>query len=504
MRSEVVRLYEEVVKSAQQVRYLGASLGLLAWDQETYMPKGSVQRRAKQVATLSALIHKINVEELYPKVEQLIDKDLGDEIKNRNIRMLYRALSKQVKLPESFVVTFARTTTEAQCAWEKAKKENNFPLFAPYLEKIVELNREKAEIYGYEDTPYDALLDLFEPDARSRQLDKLFAELKIEIKSLFEAIQQSEQIDDSFLYRYYDKQKQMLFCTHLAKNLQFDLEQGRIDTSVHPFTMGIAPEDVRITTRINEEDITMSVFSTVHEVGHALYEQGLNREHFGLPIAEPCSLGIHESQSRLWENNIARSKAFWEFYFPILHSYFPEVLNDITPEQMYRAVNKVIPNLIRISSDELTYHFHIILRYELERALIEGELKVKELPEAWNAKVKEYLGLDVPSDSQGVLQDIHWSHGTIGYFPTYSLGSFYAAQFLHYASLELGDLDDYIREGNFAPIHQWLKENVYRYGALYTPEELCVKICGEPLNVRYFLQYISKKLSDVYQLTFHY
>jgi carboxypeptidase Taq len=496
-------LYNEFVKVSEKAANLRAAMSLLAWDQETYMKTGSVHRRAKQMADLASFHHQILQLELFPLLEALMEQDFDDPIKKRNIEQSYRVVAKEVLLPENFVKAWAETTSEAQCAWQIAKANSHYPTFEPLLRKTVELARKKADYFGYKDSPYDALLDDYEPGLTKKQVQAFFEKIKVPLLAILQHIQNEQpEIDDHFLFVHYPGEKQLLFSHHLLSNLGFDSDRGRLDTSVHPFTIGLAPEDVRITTRVDENDITMSIYSTIHECGHALYEQGLNPKLYGLPISEPCSLSIHESQSRLWENNIGRSFAFWDFYFPILRSYFPQQLANVSSEQMFKAVNKVKPGLIRISADEVTYHFHIMLRFELESALIEGELSTKDLPTAWNEKIAAYLHLEVPDDAHGVLQDIHWSHGDFGYFPTYSLGSFYAAQFYYAMEKKIGSIERHLAEGNFKPILEWLQTNIFRYGRLYNSEELCMKATGEPLDVSYFLQYIISKLNRVYEMNY--
>ncbi len=490
--------YLQVKRTAERIANLSAASALLSWDQETYMKKGSAARRGNQLATLGGIIHSLKTKELYPLVKETAEFTFNEEIKQRNIQRLKENLEKSTKLPQEFVEYFSRLQSEAFCAWEKAKTEDDFSLFQPYLEKIVEAVRKKAEYFGYKNHPYDALLDYFEPKLTTTRVEQLFSGLKPKLRKLLDKIEQAKQVDDEFVFNYYSHEKQFLFSQHLMKGLGFDTERGRLDESMHPFSTGLAPEDVRITTNVYETDLIMAITSTIHEVGHGLYEQGLNPNEYGMPAGEAASYAIHESQSRLWENNIGRSKAFWEFYFPILQSYFPDELENITTEQFFKAINKVQPNLIRIASDELTYHFHIILRFEIEKALVEGSIQVKDLPEIWNAKIKEYLGLDVPNNAKGVLQDVHWSHGYLGYFPSYSIGSFYSAQFLHYAEQELGSIDELVRKGEFKTLLHWLQNNIFVHGALYYPEELCVKVCGEPLNTDYFLKYMDKKMSQVY------
>jgi len=338
---------------------------------------------------------------------------------------------------------------------------------------------------------------------RASQIKAVFEPFKAELRGLLDQIKDCPQVPDAFLNQPIAPQTQLSFTEIVLKAMGFSFDHGRQDISAHPFSLAVDPQDVRITTRVDEHDIREALYSSVHEGGHALYEQGLSVEHIGLPVSEACSLSIHESQSRLWENNIARSLPFWEHFFPTLASMYPDQLIGKTPVDLFKAVNLVTPGLIRISTDELSYHFHIILRTELEDALINRQLKVADLPAAWNEKVKNYLGLDVPNDAQGVLQDIHWSHGSFGYFPTYSLGSFYAAQFVDAAKHAIPGLDSDIRKGEFGQLKSWLNQEIHAQGRLYSSEELCTRVTGKPLDVQHFIRYAKAKYSQVYgiQLT---
>ncbi|MCL4109101.1 UNVERIFIED_CONTAM: hypothetical protein GTU68_031013 [Idotea baltica] len=344
------------------------------------------------------------------------------------------------------------------------------------------------------------MLNLYEPDLKSSTVQKVFDGFKGDLLDLLKAIAQQEQVDESFLLQPLHTDHQLAYGAMIAEAIGYDFDRGRLDVSPHPFSVGMSPSDTRITTMIQSDDIREMLFSTIHEVGHAMYEQGLPEEHLGWPQGSYCSLSIHESQSRLWENNVARSLPFWEQFFGKLRVLYPNLLIGNTPEDAFKAVNRVQPNLIRISSDELTYHFHVLLRFELELALINGELSVKDLPDAWNAKIKDYLDLDVPSAQKGVLQDIHWSHGSFGYFPTYSLGSFYAAQFMNQAKQDIDGLEAGFAKGEFAPLKTWLNENIHQHGKLYNAEELCKRVTGETLNVSHFTAYAREKFGRVYGL----
>ncbi|MCS6905415.1 MAG: carboxypeptidase M32 [Bacteroidia bacterium] len=478
---------------------LEAAINLLQWDQEVNNIKGSLARRASQLGTLSAIKQHKLINETYPLVQKLCDAPNLSTFEQKNIEQDLKDLKKITRLSVEFAAQLAEACSWAQSVWEEAKKESNFKIFEEPLEKLLNLKRQEAEYYGYDTEPYDALLDIYEPGAQAKQIAELFSSLIPPIKDLLSHIQKkTKPAEDILINQIFPKEKQWALGIDTLKHLGFNFEKGHVGVSSHPFSIAISMEDVRITTRIDENNLHLMLYSTIHECGHALYEQGLPPEYYGLPVAQACSLSIHESQSRLWENNIGRSLAFCEFLFPQLVAYFPDALQNYTAYHFYQSVNRVEPSLIRILADELTYHLHIALRFELERSLINGQLKVKELPEAWNQLIKEYLGLEVPNDAQGVLQDIHWSLGSFGYFPTYSLGSLYAAQFYNTLQKQIPNLQEDIKQGKFESIHQWLQENIYSKGRLYTSEEICQAATGEKLNPQHFIDYLKNKLETIY------
>lgn len=492
--------YQTLQTEAAILADLDAALAIMSWDQEVNMPAGSAGRRATQMATLAGMRHARMLERLVPLLDKARMQAGLAEQQQLNLQQLQWALNRLTRLPEAFVQQLTETTSRAQHAWEDAKRNANFQTFLPHLEKIVALKKQEADYYGYEGSPYNALLDGFDAGANTRDLDALFADLKPRLQTLVDAAAAAPQVDDTFLRTPIGREAQWNFTLHVLKDLGYDFNHGRQDFSTHPFSISFGMEDVRITTKYTETDVQDMLYSTIHECGHALYEQGLPPESYGLPAAEACSLSIHESQSRIWENNIGRSQAFWEHYFDAFAQLFPDKLKGKTPADVFRAVNKVEPSLIRISADEVTYHFHVMLRYELEKELMEGRLAPRNVPQAWNAKIKAYLQLDVPNDAQGCLQDVHWSHGSLGYFPTYSLGSLYAAQLEAAAHQNMPDLHGHLSSGNFAPLRNWLARNVYQNGRLYTSTQLCTRITGAPLSAHHFVQYITAKLKLVYGL----
>jgi carboxypeptidase Taq len=385
-------------------------------------------------------------------------------------------------------------------SWIEARKQNSFPLFENELEALVQLKRQETEILGYEKHSYNALLNEFEKGSTVDLLDKTFSALLPPVKELLDRITKKAPVDNSFLKQHYPKQDQWNWGMHLIKELNFDFEAGRQDLSEHPFTINFSSTDVRVTTRVDENNFSSMTWSCIHETGHALYEQGLPASQYGLPLGEAASLSMHESQSRLWENNVGRSLGFWKHYFPQLQQHFPSQLGKVSVDGFYKGINKIEPSLIRTEADELTYHFHVFIRYELEKKLIEGAINTNDIPAFWNEQYKKYLGINVPDDKQGCLQDIHWSHGSFGYFPTYSLGSFYAAQFYSFAKSSLSGLETEIQNGNSLNLLKWLRENIHRHGRKYTSEELCSKITGKGLDIQYFMDHLLQKYTMIYNL----
>jgi carboxypeptidase Taq len=387
---------------------------------------------------------------------------------------------------------------KAYHAWIEARQKNSFSIYEKDLHALVELKKEEADILGYSEHPYNAHLNEFEKGCTVALLDGIFPDLISELRDLLTGIRSKPQVDDAFLFQSFPKAQQWEWGMYLIKELNFDTSAGRQDISEHPFSTSFNSNDVRITTRIDENDFGNMTWSCIHEVGHALYEQGLPLEQYGLPLGEACSYSIHESQSRLWENNIGRSKIFWEHYFPILKKWFPDQLEHVDVDRFYKGINKVQPSLIRTEADEISYHIHVYIRYQLEKKLIEGSLSTHDIPHFWNTAYKEYMGVEVPDDKRGCLQDVHWSHGSFGYFPSYSLGSFYAAQFFACAETEIENLNENTGKGDFTALLQWLRTKVHAQGRKYTSEELCMQITGKPLQISHFIDYAIKKYGLIY------
>jgi len=496
-------LYNEYVQLSQKAADLNNASAVLGWDQEVYMPPKGADFRARQLATLASMAHEIATG---PRMGRLL-KDLSQaealtDIERANVQRSSEDYEKNSKLPSDFVEALSRQTSECFNAWLEARRLNDFNIFAPSLANMVELKRRQATLFGYEAHPYDALLDEYEKGITVATLDNVFAGIKRELPPILDKIRSATQVNDAFFYRHFPKTAQWDFSMDVLRKMGYDLEAGRQDISEHPFTTSFAPTDVRVTTRVCEDNFASLLWSSIHEGGHALYEQGLPTSEYGLPLGAAASLGIHESQSRLWENCVGRSQEFWNHFFPSLQGYFPEQLADVTATDFFKACNKVEPSFIRTEADEVTYHFHVLIRYELEKALLEGNLEVNDLPSAWNELYRKYLGITPPDAVHGVIQDVHWSHGMFGYFPTYTLGSFYGVQFFAKAKQEIPNLLQQIENGATADLLSWLREKVHQHGRRYTSEELCKQITGEGLNFSYFRSYILEKYGRVYNITF--
>lgn len=487
----------------REITLLGSCASLLHWDHQTYMPPKGSGHRAEQLALLAGMIHRLvtapEIGHLLAEVEQGDLLQEADAPAPVNIREIRRSYDRATKLPQSLVEELARTTTLAQDVWVEARRKADFALFRPWLERIVELKRQEAEAVGYREVPYDALLDDYEPGETTAHLSALFAELREELVQLVGVIAASgRQPDLSILRREYPVAGQEAFGKTVASAIGFDFAAGRLDVTTHPFCSDIGPGDTRLTTRYTPQDFGDAFFSILHETGHGLYDQGLDSRHYGTPMGAAVSLGIHESQSRLWENFVGRGRAFWEHFFPRAKQTFPDALDGVGLGAFWFAINDVRPSFIRVDADEATYNLHILLRFELEQALISGDLAAADVPAAWSEQCKQVLGLTPPDDAQGCLQDIHWSGGGIGYFPTYALGNMYAAQFFAQAQADLGDLDAQFRRGEFTPLLEWLRVNIHRQGQRYRAGDLVKVVTGKSLSHRPLLDHLRAKFGLLY------
>jgi len=491
--------YTTLIEMTRQAGVLSSIESVLDWDQETYMPPKGIHARADQLAAIAQLAHERRTD---PRIGECLSKLNGSTIdgeRGANVREIQRTYERAVKIPPELVHRIAQVSSMAKSAWAEARRESDFNRFAPHFAELLKLKQEVAERIGYVGEPYDALMDEFEPGATSAEVAAVFASLRGPLSDFVKRIGTApRKPDDNILHRHYPRAAQEKLARQLAEAIGFDFESGRIDVSTHPFCSGTTPHDVRLTTRYHEDFFNPSIFGVLHEAGHGLYEQGLDPAHVHTPMGQAVSLGIHESQSRMWENFVGRSREFWEHFYPDAQAAFPQALGDVSLDGFYGAINVVKPSLIRVEADEVTYNLHIILRFELEREMVAGRLAVADVPEAWNQKIFDMLGIRPNSDADGCLQDIHWSMGAFGYFPTYALGNLYAAQFYATAAQAMPDLRARIARGNFAPLLQWLRDNIHRHGQHYRAGELVKRITGAPLSVKPFLSYVRGKFGPIY------
>ncbi|NCF64414.1 MAG: carboxypeptidase M32 [Chloroflexi bacterium] len=497
--------FESLLAKVHEIDDLNKALALLSWDREANMPVAGTAVRVQQMTTLSRLTHMMfTSDEMGELIEAGADEVVGADFESNDaslIRLLRRNYADARKLPPDFVARVSRISGHAHKAWVQAREENDFASYQPWLEQIVELGQEKAELYGYEDEKYDALLDQYEHGMKTAEVRAIFAALKDRLVPLRQAIQgRGVEVDDSLLYQSFDVGKQKEFARYIAPKVGYDLSRGHIGTVVHPFASSFSRDDSRITTRWYPDFLSPSLFGTLHESGHAIYEQGTHPDLARTPLARGTSLGVHESQSRMMENIVGRSLGFWRAHFPHLQSLFPEQLGEHKVEGFYRAINKVQPAFIRVEADELSYNFHIILRFELEQALMNGQLLVKDVPEAWNEKMETLLGVVPPTDSEGCLQDVHWSKPMFGYFPTYALGNLYAAQFYETAVAQEPDIGEEMAGGKTETLLVWLREHIHQHGRKFTPRELVQRVTGRPLGYEAFVRYATAKFSEIYEL----
>ena len=475
---------------------------LLGWDQQTMMPPAGTPARSEQIATVDRLAHELFVsEEMGELLDSLGEYERGldpESVDAALLRVTRRDWEKARNIPAELRAEITRAEVLGVPAWADARKNSDYQAFLPYLRRNLELKQQYIECFADSGkSPYDILLDDYQEDARSEDITSVFARLKEELIPLLREVGGAEQVDTSFAHGHFPVEKQELFAREILEPLGYSSEAFRLDPTVHPFATSIALDDIRLTTRYSETDLE-SIFHTTHEFGHGIYEFSVDRELDRTPLVELNSMVLHESQSRLWENLVCRSRPFWRYFFPKLQELFPEELDGVAEEGWWRAVNRIEPSFIRVEADEVTYGMHIILRYELEQELIVGALALEDLPEAWNAKMKEYLGVNVPDDAKGVLQDVHWSAGSFGYFPTYLLGTIASVQVWETAREDLTDLDAQMEAGEFGPLREWLTDKLYRWGRRLPPEEMLRRIVGGPLDAEPYLRYLKSKVADLY------
>jgi len=496
---QVQKEFQSLLKKSEDITAFQSIFNLLGWDQETYMPLGAIDVRSWQMAHLAQHIHKKKTSAHFKnQLAKLIDLKTGktkaglNVAQNAALREWRKDYMEAVKIPSHFVHTFSKASAKSVDAWTRARANNDFKTFEPHLDGLVKLVRKKAKILGYKDHPYDALINIYEPGMTAEKLHTLFSRLKKSLISILEEIQAKGPVDTSILQTTFPRTKQLALGNDLLKILDLDPKYSRLDESTHPFSTSMHPHDSRITTRIHEDNLLSNILSILHECGHAFYEMGLDLEYYGSPLSESVSLGIHESQSRWWETRIGRSYSFWEHFYPSLQKHFSD-FKSIPLDQFYKAIHEVKPSLVRVEADEVTYCLHIILRFEIELALLDESLEVKDLPKAWNEKSEELLGIAPPTDALGCMQDIHWSMGELGYFPTYALGNLYASHFFETFEKEHSNYEERLRSGEVSFIKEWLRKNIHSKGRFFMPEDLAIEVTGKPLTEEAFIKHLTSK-----------
>ncbi len=500
--------YDQLLKGSKDSTALGATMSLLGWDREVMMPEKGNEYRADQLAVTSRIYHEMSTDNAIGEMleecesdEELVGNQTSDSA--ANIREWRHAYDRATKLPSALVEEEAKLASLSQNAWADARKENDFSAFQPWLEKIVELLQRKAECFGWDEggEPWDALAEDYEPGCTAAAVSEVFTPLRDRLQTLLDEIMGSETTpSNAFNEIALPIEQQKAFVHSIAEKIGFDFDAGRLDESTHPFCSGTHCRDVRMTTRFHENNVNDAIGSTMHESGHGIYEQGLLFDNIGTPMGRAVSLGIHESQSRMWENQVGRSEAFWKWCYPTMKNFFGDATASLSFEDVYGGANIVRPDFIRVEADEATYNMHIMIRFEIERMLMKGELTVADLPDAWNQRYKEYLGIDVPDNAKGCMQDIHWSMAAIGYFPTYTLGNLYCAQFFEKAMEEIPDMYAQFEMGEFGSLKTWLNENIHRHGQRYRAAELCEHVTGKPLSADPLMRHLEGKLKPLYGL----
>jgi carboxypeptidase Taq len=498
-------LYQQLLTLVRKSALLGSCGSVLSWDRETYMPTGGNEHRANQLSLLAGVAHEWST---LPKIGELLDQlgdseltDAADSDTAVNIREIRRTYDRSRKLPQRLVEEISRVTALAQHHWAEARSNSDFRAFAPWLEQIITLKREEAAAVGFAEggEPYDALLDEYEPGASSADVAAVFDALRQEVVPLLDAIKGARNVPSrALLSQHFPAAQQAMLGREAAAAIGFDFRKGRLDVTTHPFCSGFGPGDCRLTTRYDESFFSSAFFGTLHESGHGMYEQGLREDAFGTPLGSSVSLGIHESQSRMWENLVGRSRAFWQHFYPRAQQLFPDALSSSSLDDFYFAINAVSPSFIRVEADEVTYNLHIMLRFDLERDLISGKLKPNDVPEAWNSRFTSDFGITPANDTEGCLQDIHWSAGLLGYFPTYALGNMYASQFYAAAEAELGDLQQMFAKGEFMPLLDWLREHIHYHGQRFTASRLVEVVTGMSLSNKPLMQQLNARFRPLY------
>lgn len=497
--------YTALLRRLSDIHNLDQAGSVLHWDMNTYMPDGGAPARGEQLETLTRIRHQMFIDE---ETSQLLE-DAKVEIGSADyesdeasmVRIVQQDMEDAVKLPTEFVASFTKLTSDAHHKWKEARAKNDFAIFQPYLERIVEMSRQQADYLGYDETPYDALLQQYERSMTTASVKAVFDEHKQQLIDLVAAIsEQKDRVDDSMLHQAFPIEKQRAFAEWVAQAIGYDFTRGRLDVSVHPFSTSFSVNDSRITTRYHENWLNPALFGTMHECGHSMYEQGVAQNLDGTMLGGGTSLGVHESQSRTWENLVGRSRGFWQWAYPKLQEHFPGQFDNVDVETFYKAVNKVSPSFIRVEADECTYNLHIMLRFEIEQKIIGGEVAVKDIPDLWNTMFQEFLGITPPTDTEGCLQDIHWSMGGFGYFSTYALGNLLGSQYYNKAVADVPSIPDDIANGNFSTLLTWQNENLHVHGRKFNTDELTRRVTGEGIQSRDYIAYLKAKFADIYGL----
>lgn len=496
--------YDELIKQVKEVSLLSSCASVLGWDERTYMPRQGAAFRADQLSLIAGMCHERFTS---PKIGDLLSAAESDGLAKDpasdtavNLREIRHQYNRYTKLPKELVEELTKVTSLAQGEWGEARKKSDFKMFQTRLAQVIDLTRKTADAYGWKGEPYNALLDGYEPGATVDDVNAVFEPLRVDLVELLAKIKNAPKKPDvSIVEREYDVELQRVFGEMVAAAIGFDFSAGRLDVTTHPFCSGFGTGDTRITTRYNPKRLNDALFGIMHEAGHGLYEMGLNKaKYFGTPLGDAVSLGIHESQSRMWENQVGRSREFWTYFLPQAQRIFRESLAGVTVDQFYGAINYVTPSYIRVEADECTYNLHILLRFELERAIIKGDLKVADIPGEWNSRFKKYFGIEVDKDANGCLQDVHWSAGLIGYFPTYTLGNLYSAQFFAKAKSDVPNLMGQFEKGDFSQLLGWLRKNIHEHGQRYRARDLGQKVTGQALSHKPLIEYLKKKYSEIY------
>jgi carboxypeptidase Taq len=502
MTENLIELEKEFLDYVKKMQAYNEALGLIYWDLRTGAPKNGVDQRAEVIGMLSSeVFHMSTSEEMAAYIARLTGNNELSEITLKTLEECKKAYDRNKKIPAKEFQEYVVLQSKAESVWEVAREKSDFKMFLPYLEKIINYQKKFINYWGYEGNKYNTLLDMYEPGITVDILDQVFSEVRNAIIPLVQKISESpNKPKTSFLFENFPKDRQKEFSLKILEQMGYDFDSGRLDETVHPFATGLNPGDVRVTTRYDENDFRTAVFGTIHEGGHALYEQNISKDLIGTPLCSGTSMGIHESQSLFYENIVGRDYSFWKHNYSILQDYTDGQFEGIEIDDFYKAINESKPSFIRIEADMLTYPLHIIIRYEIEKAIFNDEIEVKDLPQIWNDKYEEYLGIRPNNDAEGILQDVHWSGGSFGYFPSYALGYMYAAQFKHKMVEELPNFDELLASGNLKPIQEWLTKNIHQFGKMKKPLEILHDVTGEGLNAKYLIEYLTNKYTKVYNL----